>query len=104
MARLLGPNNTVRIAFDVAKRLQGRSLTLYTDSAETQLADVRAYNANTPGVVGSALPGSKVTLDGESRIPLFWYPDGVDTVYGRVSRGGPLITLPAAPTAVRSTI
>jgi hypothetical protein len=58
----------------------------YTDAAATALADLRVYDGS--GTPGAVIAGASVTTDAYSRLPLFWGPDGVDTLYAVVS-GGP---------------
>lgn len=107
MSRALGPVGDQRtIQTFKASQNQftgygGRILTLYTDTGRTQLADVRSYDPANPTVIGSALTGSKVVLDKESRAPLFWFPDNVTRLYGRVLNG-PNVELRAENPATRS--
>lgn len=92
MARLLGPDPSTRRALIVTpgwqvEGLPDRQVTLYTDEAAETLADVAAYD-------GTATPGadldSKVRIDGDSMVPLFWFPDGVDTLWAVDRRGNKL--------------
>lgn len=90
MSRLLFPDEGSRLAYRVRgsdlRAVANSTATLYSDAAETILADVRSYDGTlTPGPV---IPGSVVTVDAYSRLPLFWGPDGVDTLYA-VIYGGP---------------
>lgn len=91
MARLVGPDDASRLAYGIRKdRLlyatQGLTATVYSDAAGTILADILTY----PG--GSAITGSKLTVSSDSLLPLFQYPDGVDTVYVSVN-GGPVVAV-----------
>lgn len=90
MARLLFPDEGSRLAYRVRgsdlRAVANSTATLYTDAAGTILADVRSYDGTlTPGPV---IPGAVVTVDSYSRLPLFWGPDAVDTLYA-VIYGGP---------------
>lgn len=84
MAQLLGPDNSSRtVLLGPAQSAHGRTATVYTDSAATSLATINVYDGTeTPG---AAISGSAVTVDSESQIPQFWFPDGVDTLYVRVN-------------------
>lgn len=91
MARLLFPDEGSRLAYGVRgsdlRAVANSTATLYTDPAGTILADIRSYDGTlTPGPV---IPGSVVTTDAYSRLPLFWGPDAVDTVYAILSGGPP---------------
>lgn len=90
MARLLFPDEGSRLAYRVRgtdlRAVANSTATLYSDAAGTILADVRSYDGTlTPG---PSIPGSVVTVDAYSRLPLFWGPDAVDTLYA-VIYGGP---------------
>lgn len=90
MTRLLFPDEGSRLAYRVRgsdlRAVADSTATLYSDAAGTILADVRSYDGTlTPGPV---IPGSVVTVDAYSRLPLFWGPDAVDTLYA-VIYGGP---------------
>lgn len=84
MAQLLGPDNSSRtVLLGPAQSAHGRTATVYTDSAATSLATINVYDGtDTPG---AAISGSAVTVDSESQIPQFWFPDGSDTLYVRVN-------------------
>jgi hypothetical protein len=87
MTRLIGPDESCRLVYlpsGIAKA-QGRPVTIYSDVDGTQAADIRDEN-------GSPVVDSKLTIDGYSRVPLFQFPDGLDTVYGQVD-GGPVSPL-----------
>ncbi len=86
MARLIGPDEASRLLYtnsprQLASVAQNTAVVMYTDATLTTLADIVAVD-------GSALPGSSVLVDAYSRLPLFQYPNGVDTVYCSVG-GGP---------------
>lgn len=69
----------------------GKPVTMYLDTAGTP-ADIAAYDGtNTPG---ASIPGSTVLSDSYSVIPQVWYPDGVKSLYYRVS-GGPYVKVDA---------
>lgn len=93
MARLIGPDESVRAVYLTAGTdrgkyaAQGMSVPLYADEALTVAADVRDED-------GGTIPGTPPTLtvDAYSRIPLFQYPDGVDVVYTSIN-GGPAVAL-----------
>lgn len=93
MARLTGPDESVRLVYLASgsnsgkAAAQGLSVPLYADAALTTAADVRT-------VGGAVIAGSPPTLtvDAYSRIPLFLFPDGVDTVYTSIN-GGPSVAL-----------
>ncbi|MFG3418741.1 hypothetical protein [Micromonospora sp. NPDC048063] len=87
MARLIGPDESVRLVYlpDGRARAQGLTATLYADQSGTMLADVLTE-------AGAPIAGSQVTIDAYSKLPLIQYPDGVDVVYATVN-GGPLVPL-----------
>jgi hypothetical protein len=90
MARLLFPDEGSRLVLGrsgtTAMLKAGRPAVFYTDSGATALADIRVYvGTATPG---AAYSGSQVTIDAYSFLPVFWGPDGVDTLYVVVD-GGP---------------
>lgn len=90
MARLLGPDVASRLAIrfnrwtDVPESYALRAATIYVDEAATTPADIAAFTPEAPGTPGPSIPGASVTLDANSRFPLFWFPDGVDTVWGKI--------------------
>jgi hypothetical protein len=98
MARLLGPDANSRLVFIASggtlRAAAGRTATVYTDSTGTVLANIAAYDPDNPGTPGSVITGSVLTVDTYSMLPLFWFPDGVDTVYVTVA-GGPLMAVNA---------
>jgi len=90
MARLLGPDPATRLAvrFTAGRQMEGlpgRNLTVYTDEACTSLASIAAYDEDEPGTPGAVISGSKVRVGQDSRIPLFWFPSGVDVVWAQTS-------------------
>ncbi len=70
-------------------------MAVYVDEARTTLADIRVFDPLTPTVVGAAISGSQVVLDRQGTVPRFWFPDGVDVLWGEISRGGPVVQLNA---------
>lgn len=95
MARLIGPDESCRLVYlatgaNRGKALaQGLSAVIYADAGLTTPANILTM----PG--GAAIANSTVTIDSYSRIPLFQFPDGVDTVYTSVGSG------PATPLYAR---
>lgn len=84
MAQLLGPDDGSRtVLLGLGQTAHGRTATVYSNSVATSLATINVYDGtDTPG---AAISGSALTVDSESRIPQFWFPDGVDTLYVRVN-------------------
>jgi hypothetical protein len=101
MARLIGPDAGSRLVYVLSGSLlrsaAGYTAVVYTDSAGTILANIAAYQPLVPGTPGAVIAGSTLTVDSTSRLPLFWFPDGVptgpDTLYVRV--GG--VSSPVVP-------
>lgn len=87
MTRLVGPDPDSRTPFGRDKSLANRTVDLFTDAACTTPADVRAFDPAAPSTVGAAISGARVTLDVTGRLPRFWFPDAVATLYARVVRG-----------------
>ena len=90
MAQLLGPDIARRAVTQVVGsnvyEYSGRSATVYLDDALTQLAPINTFNAGSPTTPGALIANSQVTLSARnSRLPLWWFPDGVDTLYVSVS-------------------
>ncbi len=87
MARLLGPPASQRLVIGGDWRgspvtFAGRTATVYTTSAASVLASIAAYDGTeTPG---SVISGSTLTIGSDGRLPLFWLPDGADTVWVKV--------------------
>ncbi len=92
MTRLLGPDPAARSPWGPVRQFADRIVTVTTDQAGTTLADIAAFDPDNPLVPGVAISESRVRTDRESRIPQFWFPDGVTTLYGRVARLG--VTVP----------
>jgi hypothetical protein len=63
--------------------LTGKLLTIFTDAAATSPASIAAYDPQAPSTPGAVLDGSNVRVAGDSRVPLFWFPDGVDVVWAK---------------------
>lgn len=84
MAQLLGPDASSRtVLLGLGQSAHGRTATVYSNSVATTPATINVYDGtDTPG---AAISGSTVTVDSESQIPQFWFPDGVDTLYVRVN-------------------
>lgn len=96
MARLLGPDPTSRRVALLADRgpyeFAYQFARVYTDAAATQLADIAAYDGTS--TLGASISGSRVQLSATSRLPQFWFPDGVDTLYVQ-PLGGPVVQVNA---------
>jgi len=60
---------------------------MYTDEACTDEADIAEYDPDTPGVPGDPVAGSRVEVGQDSMVPLFWFPDGVDVLWGKTHGG-----------------
>lgn len=92
MTRLIFPDEGSRSVYHLGNggymaSSAGLSAVLYTNAAATVLADVRVYDGTqTPG---AAYAGSSVPVDEFSRLPVFWGPDAVDTLYAVVGGGAP---------------
>lgn len=97
MAQLLGPDAGSRLVYVLSggylRSAAGRTATIYTNSAGTILAAINTYDGT--GVPAGLIAGSVVTVDQYSRLPLFWFPNNVDTVYAKVNVGGPVIAINA---------
>lgn len=88
--RLLGPDLARRTVTQVVGSsvydFSGRVATVYLDEALTQLAPIAAYNAGTPTTPGATIANSQITLSARnSRLPLFFFPEGVDTLWVSVN-------------------
>lgn len=93
MARLIFPDEGSRLVYRVTGGsgllgAVGTNVTIYSNAAATVLADLRIYDG-TPTPAGPIV-GSIIVTDAYSRLPLFWGPDGIDTVYAVVATGGPI--------------
>lgn len=88
MARLLGPDANGRLVYVASSALRsaaGQTATVYAAASGSTLANIATYDGtDTPGAV---IVGSTLTVDQDSLLPRFWFPDGVDTVYVEVSGG-----------------
>ncbi len=84
MARLLGPAASQRLVIGSDWKggpvtYAGRTATVYTTAGVSVLASIATYDGtNTPG---SVISGSTLTIGTDGRLPLFWLPDGADTVW-----------------------
>jgi parallel beta-helix repeat protein len=83
MARLLGPDANGRFVYVAAagtlRSAVGLTATVYAASTGSTLADIASYDGTaTPG---ATISGSTLTVDTDSLLPRFWFPDGADTVY-----------------------
>lgn len=93
MPRLLGPDLGGRLAYiptaSVLRNAAGLTAVVYSDAAGTVLADILTYDGTeTPG---AAISGSALTVDAQSLLPKFWFPNPlVDTVYVRINGGNPI--------------
>lgn len=94
MTRLLFPDEASRLVYRIGSGGQmlgaaGQPVTLYSDPAGTTFADLRAYDGSaTPG---AAILNGLVITDGFALLPMFWGPDGVDTVYANPPAGSSLV-------------
>ncbi len=95
MTRLVGPDPDSRTVFGRDKGVAGRTVDLFTDAACTTPADIRVFDAATPNTVGAAISGARVTLDVTGRLPRFWFPDAVTTLYARIVRGQQVLAVTA---------
>jgi parallel beta-helix repeat protein len=89
VARLLGPDANARFVYasvgGILRSAAGLTATVYSTAVGNLLADIATYDGtNTPG---ATISGSALTVDGDSFLPRFWFPDGVDTVYVSVNGG-----------------
>jgi hypothetical protein len=103
MARLLGPGPQARLALHYTSSRQvegvpGRIVTVWADEARTVPADIAAYDPDHPDTPGAVIPGGMLRVGRDSRLPLFWYPDGVDTVWAGTTADASW-QLPADPEA-----
>ncbi|HTI26181.1 MAG TPA: hypothetical protein VL652_34650 [Kutzneria sp.] len=86
MARLVGPDEGSRLAFQVRAdnalgSTAGLPLTVYSDAAGTTPADILTYPAGAP------IPGALLTMPATTLIPLFQFPDGVKVLYASCNAG-----------------
>lgn len=102
MARLLGPDPNSRMAIRpgvggrrLVEGIPGRIITVYADEALTTLADIASFQPGDPDVPGATIPSSQLRVGNDSRVPLFWFPDGADTLWARTRDGGQPLVLVA---------
>src|SRR5690349_2647461 len=93
MARILGPDPTSRRLLNAYRTqavygMGGQDVILYLDQACTQLASIAAYQSGNPATPGATISGSRVELDSQSQLPLFWFPDGVTVLWAKPVGGG----------------
>lgn len=91
MTRLMFPDEGSRLVYRVNRTAMllapGAAAPMYRTAEATVAADLLVYDGTpTPGAV---IPGAELTLDQYSRLPLFWGPDEVDTLW-TVIEGGPV--------------
>ncbi len=90
MARTLGPRESSRRVeryIGAARRFEGlggKNMVVYSDQAATTPASIAAYDPQAPSTPGSVISGSKVRIGKDGLVPLFWFPDGVTRLYGKV--------------------
>jgi lysophospholipase L1-like esterase len=89
VARLLGPDANARFVYTsvggTLRSAAGLTATVYSTAVGNLLADIATYDGtNTPG---ATISGSTLTVDSDSFLPRFWFPDTVDTVYVSVNGG-----------------
>jgi hypothetical protein len=89
MARLLGPDANGRLVYITSggslRSAYGKTATVYAAATGTTLANIATYDGT--GAPGTVTAGSTLTVDADSLLPRFWFPDGVDTVYVSVAGG-----------------
>ena len=89
MARLLGPDANGRLVYVASagalRSAAGQTAVVYSASTGTTLANIATYDGT--GTPGAAIDDSELTVDSDSLLPRFWFPDGVDTVYVEVGGG-----------------
>ncbi len=73
----------------------GQALDVYLDEALTQPATIKVFQSSAPDTPGPTIADSRVRLTRDSQVPMFWFPDGVRTLWGKVARGGPKVRLDA---------
>jgi len=87
VARLVFPDEGSRLAYNVIagtmRAVDANTVVqVYTDAAGTAPADLLAHSSYPSSVVGST-----VLIDAYSRLPIFYGPDAVDTLYVRIGSG-----------------
>jgi hypothetical protein len=89
VTRLLGPDANSRFVYVIVNGTlrSAASLTaiVYSAAAGSTLADIATYDGTT--TPGASISGSTLTVDVDSLLPRFWFPDGVDIVYVSVNGG-----------------
>lgn len=106
MARLLGPSQGTRLAYKVSgtdiRSTDGLFATIYSDAAATVPANIATYDGT--GTPGAVIATSKVLVNPNSEVGLFWFPDSVDTVYMKVGASSAIYKLEAGGTSVSTQI
>lgn len=87
--RLLGPDLNSRLAYlpsgGALLSAVGLPVVIYANPSGNTLADILTYNGTpTPG---APIINSTLTVDSDSLIPQFWFPENTDTVYIEVNGG-----------------
>jgi len=89
VARLLGPDANGRLVYVASagalRSAAGRTAVVYAAATGSTLADLATYDGT--GTPGAAISDSELTVDSDSLLPRFWFPDGADTVYVSVDGG-----------------
>lgn len=89
MARLLGPDANGRLVYVAAagslRSAAGLTAVVYAATSGATLADIATYDGT--GTPGATIDDAELTVDTDSLLPRFWYPDGVDVVYVSVNGG-----------------
>lgn len=89
MERLLGPDLNSRLAYvPVAGALlsaAGASAVVFANPVGPTLADIQIYNGTS--IPAGPVPNSTLTVDSDSLIPRFWFPENTDIVYIEVNGG-----------------
>lgn len=87
--RIIGPDLNSRLAYVPAPgallSAAGMDAVVYANPTGSTLADIQIYNGT--GTPGGPVPGSTLTVDSDSLIPLFWFPVDTDIVYIEVNGG-----------------
>ena len=106
VSRLLGPDPSTRRAWRQTRgrqveSLADKTLTVFTDEVCMTLASIALFQPGNPTTPGPAIWASQVRIDRESLIPLFWFPEGFDTLWAKTSDGQKLrIVAQPDPTSV----
>lgn len=101
MARLLGPDESTRFALRYTKSHQiegmpGKNLKVFTDEACENPASIALYDPSAPDTPGDEIRNQTVRVGQDSMLPLFWFPDDVETLWAQ-TRDGYVLRLTAAP-------